>query len=65
MTSSICATFSLLERQDLYVMHREAIIIGLCNSLNYLYYLKARSVLLKPFLYHYTLADLLVPPSQL
>lgn len=36
----------------------EAIIIGLCNGLNYLYYLKAISMSLK----ERTPADLAVPP---
>lgn len=40
----------------------EAIIIGLCNYLNYLYYLRGKSVSLKVLLEVRTPGDLLVPP---
>lgn len=40
----------------------EAIIIGLCNRLDYLYYLKAKSVSLKLPLEERTPANLALPP---
>lgn len=39
----------------------EALITGLCNHLNYLYYLKAKSVSLKLLLEEQTPTDLAVP----